>query len=48
VGRNPTGTTTNARLAEAPVTGDETLLERLVTNMVDNAERYNISDATIT
>src|SRR5207237_4077649 len=35
-------------LDEAPVTGDAVLLERLVVNLLDNAERYNIANGTIT
>jgi signal transduction histidine kinase len=31
-----------ARLSPAPVTGDSRLIERLVTNLVDNAQRYNL------
>jgi K+-sensing histidine kinase KdpD len=30
-----------------PVTGDGVLLERLVANLLDNAERYNIAGGTI-
>ena len=37
----------SATLDEAPVTGDAVLLERLVTNLLDNAERYNIAGGTI-
>ena len=33
--------------ARSPVTGDGVLLERLVTNLVDNAERYNVTDGVI-
>jgi signal transduction histidine kinase len=40
-------TTTTATLDEAPVTGDGVLLERLVANLLDNAERYNIAGGTI-
>jgi signal transduction histidine kinase len=46
--RTANGITTTAMLTEAPVTGDQLLLERLVTNLLDNAERYNIPDGTIT
>ena len=46
-GRTATGITTITTLAEAPVTGDGVLLERLVANLVDNAERYNLADGTI-
>src|SRR6266487_5483740 len=34
-------------LDEAPVTGDGVLLERLVANLLDNAERYNIVGGTV-
>jgi signal transduction histidine kinase len=47
-GRPASGITTTATLGEAPVTGDQVLLERLVANLLDNAERYNIADGTIT
>jgi signal transduction histidine kinase len=46
-GRPATGITTVTNLGEAPVTGDQVLLERLVANLVDNAERYNIAGGTI-
>ena len=46
-GRTADGITTTTTLAEAPVTGDQVLLERLVANLVDNAERYNLADGTI-
>ena len=46
-GRNPDGITTTATLGEAPVTGDLVLLERLVGNLLDNAERYNIAGGTV-
>jgi signal transduction histidine kinase len=42
------GITTTATLDQAPVTGDGVLLGRLVANLLDNAERYNITDGTIT
>jgi K+-sensing histidine kinase KdpD len=35
-------------LDEAPVTGDGVLLERLVANLLDNAERYNIAGGIVT
>jgi signal transduction histidine kinase len=38
---------TTTTLDEAPVTGDAVLLERLVANLLDNAERYNIADGTV-
>jgi signal transduction histidine kinase len=47
-GRTANGITTITTLAEAPVTGDRVLLERLVTNLLDNAERYNIAGGTVT
>jgi signal transduction histidine kinase len=47
-GRVPNSTTITVTLGEAPVTGDATLLERLVNNLLDNAERYNIPGGTIT
>jgi signal transduction histidine kinase len=46
--RTASGITTTATLGEAPVTGDQVLLERLITNLLDNAERYNITGGTIT
>jgi len=46
-GRTASGITTTATLDEAPVTGDGVLLERLVANLLDNAERYNIAGGTI-
>src|SRR5260221_4158076 len=36
-----------ATLGEAPVTGDGVLLERLVANLLDNAERYNIEGGAV-
>jgi signal transduction histidine kinase len=47
-GRAANDIITTATLDEAPVTGDAILLERLVTNLLDNAERYNIAGGTIT
>jgi signal transduction histidine kinase len=47
-GRTANGITTTTTLDEAPVTGDGVLLERLVANLLDNAERYNIADGTVT
>jgi signal transduction histidine kinase len=41
------GITTTTTLGEAPVTGDGVLLERLIANLLDNAERYNIPGGTI-
>jgi signal transduction histidine kinase len=46
-GRAATGITTTTTLDEALVTGDGVLLERLVTNLLDNAERYNIAGGTV-
>jgi signal transduction histidine kinase len=46
-GRAPDGITTITALDEAPVTGDGVLLERLVANLLDNAERYNVAGGTI-
>ena len=46
-GRTANGITTTAALGEAPVTGDRVLLERLVNNLLDNAERYNIAGGTV-
>ena len=45
--RTTNGITTTATLCDAPVTGDGVLLERLVANLLDNAERYNIADGTV-
>jgi signal transduction histidine kinase len=47
-GRTPSDLETVATLDEAPVTGDGVLLERLVANLLDNAERYNIAGGTVT
>jgi signal transduction histidine kinase len=46
-GRTADGITTVAMLDEAPVTGDGVLLERLVANLLDNAERYNVTGGTV-
>jgi signal transduction histidine kinase len=46
-GRTADGITTITTLAEAPVTGDGVLLERLVANLLDNAERYNVAGGTV-
>jgi signal transduction histidine kinase len=46
-GRTADGITTTTMLDEAPVTGDGVLLERLVANLLDNAERYNIAGGTV-
>jgi signal transduction histidine kinase len=39
--------TTTTTLGEAPVTGDGVLLERLIANLLDNADRYNIPAGTV-
>ena len=46
-GRAANGITTTTTLDEAPVTGDGVLLERLVANLLDNAQRYNIAGGTV-
>ena len=46
-GRTANAITTTATLGEAPVTGDGVLLERLVANLLDNAECYNIPGGTV-
>jgi signal transduction histidine kinase len=46
-GRIADGITTITTLDQAPVTGDAVLLERLVNNLLDNAERYNIAGGTV-
>ena len=46
-GRTANGITITTTLDEAPVTGDGVLLERLVANLLDNAERYNIAGGTV-
>jgi signal transduction histidine kinase len=46
-GRPACGITTTTALEEAPVTGDGVLLERLVANLLDNAERYNTAGGTV-
>jgi signal transduction histidine kinase len=46
-GRTADGITTITTLDEAPVTGDGVLLERLVANLLDNAERYNVAGGTV-
>jgi signal transduction histidine kinase len=47
-GRTVNGITVTRKLEEAPVTGDGVLLERLVANLLDNAERYNIAGGVVT
>jgi signal transduction histidine kinase len=46
-GRTATGIITTTTLGEAPVTGDRLLLERLISNLLDNAERYNVAGGTV-
>ena len=46
-GRSPDDITTSTTLGHAPVTGNSVLLERLVANLNDNAERYNRPGGTI-
>jgi signal transduction histidine kinase len=46
-GRTATGVATISTLDEAPVAGDAVLLERLIGNLLDNAERYNIDGGTV-
>ena len=47
-GRTANGITTTTALDEALVNGDGVLLERLVANLLSNAERYNIAGGTVT
>ena len=47
-GRTADGITTITTLDQAPVTGDAVLLERVVNNLLDNAQRYNIPGGTVT
>jgi signal transduction histidine kinase len=47
-GRTAGGITRTAALHEAPVAGDGLLLERLVNNLLDNAERYNVAGGSVT
>ena len=46
-GRHPEGLTTVSTLTPAPVVGDGVLLERLIGNLLDNAERYNTPGGSI-
>jgi signal transduction histidine kinase len=46
-GRVTNGLATTTSLEQAPVTGDRVLLERLIANLLDNAERYNVPDGSI-
>jgi signal transduction histidine kinase len=45
--RASSGITITTELDEAPVSGDGVLLERLVANLLDNAQRYNIPGGTV-
>jgi signal transduction histidine kinase len=47
-GRSGNSFITVSTLDPAPVAGDAVLLARLVDNLLDNAERYNIPDGTVT
>ena len=47
-GRTSDGITMITTLDEAPVTGDAVMLERLLANLLDNAERYNVAGGTVT
>ena len=47
-GRTADGITRITTLDQARVTGDAVLLERLVANLLDNAERYNTAGGTVT
>jgi len=46
-GRSPGGLTTSTSLAPATVAGDAVLLERLIANLLDNAQRYNVPAGSI-
>jgi len=46
-GRNANGIARTVTLHEAPVTGDGVLLERLVANLLDNAELHNFAGGTV-
>jgi signal transduction histidine kinase len=45
--QDDTGLTLTARLAPAPTLGNPRLAERLVTNLIDNAIRYNVRDGRL-
>jgi signal transduction histidine kinase len=47
-GRAANGITITTALSEALVAGDGLLLERLIANLLDNGERYNIVGGTVT
>jgi signal transduction histidine kinase len=46
-GRTVGGIALTATLDQAPVTGDGVLLERLIANLLDNAERYNVAGGAV-
>jgi len=46
-GRTANGIRTITTLGAALVTGDGVLLERLIANLLDNAERYNVANGTV-
>jgi signal transduction histidine kinase len=46
-GRTADGLTTLTSLNQAPVTGEATLLERLIANLLDNAEQYNVPGGSV-
>jgi signal transduction histidine kinase len=46
-GRSAAGITTTSSLQDAPVLGDEVLLEELLNNLLDNAHRYNLKGGTV-
>ena len=45
--RTPQDVTTLSTLDQAPVSGDGVLLERLIANLLDNAEQYNVPGGTV-
>jgi signal transduction histidine kinase len=47
-GRAANGITITTALGEALITGDGMLLERLIANLLDNGERYNVVGGTVT
>ena len=47
-GRAANGITITTALGEALVTGDGLLLERLIANLLDNGERYNVAGGSVT